>query len=1062
MSIGRWLAGVGFLSLLGAIAGPALAQVPPGNGGASPGLDRVPAGSVHPLARPELDLGRTDPNLPMERIVLALNLRSGAHAELDRLLVEQQDEASPRFHQWLTPEEFGAAFGLADQDLRRVTDWLGAQGFSIDEVATGRGSIEFSGTARLVEAAFHTEMHDYQVDGRPEHANATVPSIPRFLEAAVSGVVSLTSFRAHPLSTTPDINFTNGAHGLGPADYAVIYDLNPLYAAGIKGGGQSIAIVGRTDIKLSDVRSFRSVFGLPAKDPVFVHNGPDPGIVSGDEGEGILDVEWSGAVAPDATINFVISKSTSSTDGTTLSAEYIVDHNLSPVMSMSFGLCESFAGPTLLHLLDGLFAQAAAQGISVFVSSGDAGAAGCDNPHTSTKATHGAAINGLCSSPNDVCVGGSELNDSPASEFWKPSNNPVTLESAVSYIPERTWNESGTAPGGSGLWSSGGGPSAVYSKPVWQVAPGVPADGVRDTPDVALTAAAHDGYATVLEGAEFVVFSGTSAASPSFAGIMALIVEKTGQRQGNPNPRLYKLGSAQYTGAGPAVFHDVTAGNNSVPGQGGFSAGVGYDLTTGLGSVDASALANAWAGGAPGGPCVASSTTLCIDDSPGDERFAITVSFTSPTQSGAGTAIPLKSLGIAQGGLFWFFSGSNPEMLIKVLNACQVNNSFWVFFAAGTNAGLSVQVIDTKTGHSKFYSNPENQAAIPVQDTSAFGCTNGDRRTAGVGGVSARPGEPMEAVVAREVQRFRGESASGGPLRPPWTTGARVAERPFAAATAARPSEIRPSNASTGFFLTGVSASWGPAGIEIKAATVQNQNASGTSGTLRLELWATATAPVFGSTIHFYDLGPAYVLGPLSAGFELTNVDSGLLTPYAPPPNGCYFVTVALEELVGGQYEYVDLATFDAGGVPDPGGSGFDLFGFGVSTASCGAPQRSCVPSGATLCIDDQPGDRRFSVSVAFQTASQSGNGSAVSLSALGVSEGGLFWFFSAPNPEMLVKIIDGCSLNHEFWFFESATTNVGFHINVIDTQTGHSRTYSNTLDTAAPPVQDTAALPCP
>jgi subtilase family serine protease len=363
-----------------------------------------------------------------------------------------------------------------------------------------------------------------------------------------------------------------------------------LYQQSITGGGRSIAIVGRSNINLADIRQFRATFGLPANDPQIVVNGTNPGIVSsGEETEADLDVEWSGAVARSATIKFVVSKSTSTSDGVDLSAQYIVNHNLAPVMSMSFGLCESALGTSGNYFLSGLWQQAAAEGITVFVSAGDSGAAGCDSPSASS-AKYGRAVNGLCSTLYDVCVGGTQFNDaSRPSLYWTALNAPGTQASAVSYIPEVPWNESGA---GIGLWAGGGGASAIYPAPSWQTGKGVPADGKRNVPDVALTSAGHDGYLIVQSGQLYVV-GGTSAAAPSFAGIMALVVQHTTARQGMANPSFYALATRQGAG-GAAVFHDITGGNNSVPGQSGFSATAGYDQATGLGSVDASVLVDHW------------------------------------------------------------------------------------------------------------------------------------------------------------------------------------------------------------------------------------------------------------------------------------------------------------------------------------------------------------------------------------------------------------------------------------------------------------------------------------
>jgi subtilase family serine protease len=568
--------------------------------------DRVTLhGNTHPLARAEFDRGSANAAMPLNRMVLLLSVRPDAKAQLQQLLADQQDPKSPSYHQWLTPQEFGLRFGPTDQDIADASNWLKKSGFSIDEVGSGRMWINFSGDVQKVERAFQTNIRNFEVDGKMHFANATDPSIPRAFTGLVQGVVSLHNFPKHPNSTVNQLpsDFTagNGAHFLAPADFATIYNVNPLYNAvpAIDGTGQTIAIVGRTDINLGDVQFFRSFFGLPANDPIFIHNGADPGnLGGGEETEADLDVEWSGAIAKNATIKFVISQ-TAATDGVDLSAQFIVNNNVANIMSTSFGLCEQSLGAAGNNFWSTLWAQAAAQGITAFVSSGDSGAAGCD-PSGAVTGT-GLGVNGLASTPSNIAVGGTEFNEG-AGNFWSPTNNAVNQSSVLSYIPEIVWNESGAVAGGSNLFSTGGGASVIYPKPAFQAGPGVPADNARDIPDVSLSSAGHDGY-LIIQGhtanvSGLAAVGGTSAASPSFAGLMALVVQKTGTAQGNANPIFYSMGQSQSTG-GPAVYHDTTSGNNSVPGVVGFSAGVGYDEATGWGSVDASTMVNSWPTPAP-------------------------------------------------------------------------------------------------------------------------------------------------------------------------------------------------------------------------------------------------------------------------------------------------------------------------------------------------------------------------------------------------------------------------------------------------------------------------------
>ena len=488
--------------------------------------DRVTLpGNVHPSARIENDRGSADPNMPMKSMVLSLAVRPAAQAALDQLLKDQQDPKSPRFHKWITPQQFGAQFGPTDQDIADASGWLKSHGFRIDNVANGRLSITFSGNVRQVEQAFQTNIRNYVVNGETHFANATDPSIPRALADLVLGVVSLHNFAKHRNSNVhqlpPDFTDGVGSHFLAPADFAKIYDVSPLYAAGIDGTGQTIAIVGRTDINLADVQFFRSFFGLPVNDPQFIHNGADPGIVNIDEQrEASLDVEWSGAIARNATIKFVISQS-GATDGVDLSAGYIVNNNLANIMSTSFGQCERILAANNTFW-GNLWSQAATQGITSFVSSGDNGAAGCDLSNAASGT--GRAVSGLASTPNNIAVGGTQFNEGNGN-FWAAGNNPADQSSVLSYIPEVVWNESGNVPGGSGLLASSGGVSTIYAKPAWQTGTGVPADGFRDLPDVSLSAAGHDGYLIILNhtanASGLAAVGGTSASSPSFASIMA-------------------------------------------------------------------------------------------------------------------------------------------------------------------------------------------------------------------------------------------------------------------------------------------------------------------------------------------------------------------------------------------------------------------------------------------------------------------------------------------------------------------------------------------------------------
>jgi subtilase family serine protease len=391
-----------------------------------------------------------------------------------------------------------------------------------------------------------------------------------------------------PLTAQPDYS-AGATHYLFPADFATIYDLNPLFTAGTNGTGSSIAIAARSNIRLSDVEAFRSMAGLAANDPTVTLASADPGLVAHDQDESTLDAEWSGAAAPAASVNLVVAATTATTDGVDLASAWIVNHAAAPVVSVSYGSCEQEMGAAELAFYNSLWEQAASQGMSVFVASGDAGAAGCSA--ATANAGSATAVNGLCSSPYSTCVGRTEFNEGAnAAHYWSAANS-GGYGSALAYIPEEVWNESASN-GGTGLWASGGGASVVYAQPAWQanVDDAAAANGMRAVPDISLAAADHDGYFAV-ENGSFWIASGTSAAAPSFAGIMALVAEgQHGAPQGNANPRLYAL--ANSTGD---AFHPTPSGDNAVPGVAGFTAnGATYNLATGLGSVDAALLVNNW------------------------------------------------------------------------------------------------------------------------------------------------------------------------------------------------------------------------------------------------------------------------------------------------------------------------------------------------------------------------------------------------------------------------------------------------------------------------------------
>ncbi len=605
-------------------------------------------GNTHPLARAEFDRGIAPLDLPMERMLLVLKRSPQQEAALEQLLAEQQDKTSPNFHKWLSPEQFGQQFGPSDSDIQAITTWLETHGFQVTQVAKGRNVIEFSGAAGQVQAAFHTTIHVYEVNGEQHWANASDPEIPTALTPVVEGVATLHNFLKNPLShskgtfirskTTGEVKPLNPELTLGqtcnpgdlqfpncypvaPYDFATIYNVLPLWnaASSIDGSGQSIGIVGRIDINIADVENFRSFVGLPAKNPNIIVNGPDPGVATtqpelNDEGESDLDVQWAGGVARNATIDFVTSKSTT-TDGVDLSAEYIVDNNLDPILGYSYGLCEAQMGSADLTFHNSLWQQASGQGITVLIATGDTGSSLCENPQTpDAPGKTGLAVNGVAATPYDVAVGGTDFNDfDKQGIYFSSTSNQTTLESANGYIPETTYNDTctnaafiqagyGSNPemicNDSSLadytspFGGGGGVSTVYTtKPTWQTGIGVPADGARDLPDVSMfggdgtiVASAYivcqadsQGASCVstASGVPFALVGGTSASTQVFGAVMAMVDQKAQGRQGLPNKNLYTLAATPpaascnsttqpLTGSN-CIFYDVTAGTISMP-----------------------------------------------------------------------------------------------------------------------------------------------------------------------------------------------------------------------------------------------------------------------------------------------------------------------------------------------------------------------------------------------------------------------------------------------------------------------------------------------------------------
>jgi hypothetical protein len=653
-------------------------------------------GNVRPMPRRARDLGAVDINTPASRVLLLLKRPAEQEAALQQYIAAAHSPGSPSYHRWLTPTQIGSQFGPAESDVQAVIAWLQSQGFAVGRVSAARTTIEFSGTAGQIQSAFATRIHSFQLDGVHHVSNVTNPQIPAALAPVIAGISPLNDFHPRPMHTAPrgrtaipaptsanpqalsvqtrtnqpeltvpKSNGTGNYYFVTPADAATIYNIpnstlnkNHSGSLNLTGAGVTIGIAGDSNVDLSNVANYRALFlpGIASGTPKVVVDGNDPGAVSGDDVEALLDLEVAGGIAPGANINLYTAQDTTFQSGLFLAIQRALDDNQVGILNVSFGGCEAYQGQSGNAEILNFWEQAAAQGISVTVSTGDSGAAGCDNPNNEPSATQGLQVNGIGSTPFNIAVGGTDFNQTPANEsqYWNTSNDTNIWESAKSYIPETPWNDSTSAngklannvpessSGSTNISGAGGGVSGclnatldqnfnvaacadAYAKPSWQS--GFGSGNARQIPDVSLFAASgsHDSAWVICASGvggdnpgdvdctkdsqgsfQFQVVGGTSASSPAFAGVLALLTQQLGGgRLGQVDYTLYPL-SKQF----PAAFHDITTGNISVVcssspasdptacGSNGFLTGydtaTGYDAATGLGTLDVTQLIQNW------------------------------------------------------------------------------------------------------------------------------------------------------------------------------------------------------------------------------------------------------------------------------------------------------------------------------------------------------------------------------------------------------------------------------------------------------------------------------------
>jgi Pro-kumamolisin, activation domain/FG-GAP-like repeat/FG-GAP repeat len=601
------------------------------------------------------DMGRMGQTEVIPSMTLLLKRSTQQQNAFDSYVASLSAPGSATYHKWLTAKQVGQMFGPNDQDVSTVETWLNSKGLAVQAVSPDKMMIRISGSAGAVERAFGTEMHHYVENGKTHFSNATEQKLPTALTPVVAGVASLSDFFPKPQvvdvgavkrnskgqwvpangssSNGPSSNFntalgTDVYYDVAPADFNTIYNVNNAWQNG-RGYGQTVVVLEDSDVQNQDVATFRQTF-MPSNalgvfsqiHPVSAADLPsctDPG-ATGDEVEAALDSEWAGAAAPDANVQLASCADTGADFGAFLAAQNLLTSNAPPpIMSLSYGECELVAAAVGdASEAEYLWQLAASEGVTVFVSTGDSGAAGCDQGQS--QASFGYQVNGLSSTIYNVAVGGTDFNDAKnQSQYWLAGNG-VLGGSAMSYVPEMTWNDSCASsvldttlgytspitacdsyPGDLYMSTAAGsgGPSYMWSQPSWQTGvAGMPQSLTRALPDIALFAAnglyGHallycmsdttvDVYAQPCNylNPNNVIYNsagGTSFAAPAMAGVQALINQVTGTSYGNIGPLLYQLARKEYGingspintcgangSAANCVFHDVTVGDNDVP-----------------------------------------------------------------------------------------------------------------------------------------------------------------------------------------------------------------------------------------------------------------------------------------------------------------------------------------------------------------------------------------------------------------------------------------------------------------------------------------------------------------
>jgi len=658
-------------------------------------------GSRPPRAQVATDAGRMPGDTPLQGATIYFSRSAAQESAIEALIAAQQNPASPQYHQWLTPDQFAAQFGAADADLAKVQTWLQSQGFTGIEVSRNRSVISFSGTTAQIEAAFGTEMHYYKSGSETHFAPSSDLSIPAAFGAAVLTVGNVTDMlrpKSQAQKVKPEFTSSQtGGHFVQPGDVAVIYDINAAYNAGYTGQGQSIAIVGQSAVVVSDITNFQNAAGMTVRNPTLIlmpNTGASTinpfGYYSGDESESDLDLEYSGAIAKGATIYFVYTGNSGNYDVFDAMG-YAVTNRIAPIVSVSYGDCETDLGSTYYAQYNAYLQQAATQGQTVIAAAGDAGSTACYGYTDLTTAQQAALTVGFPADSQYVTgMGGTEYLAADVAvgntTYWSAQSTSDVVTSAKSYIPEMVWNDDLAGSSG-GLSAGTGGVSVFTPRPSWQTGvTGITTGSYRLVPDISLASSPNNaGYlycssdvSSLVTGSctdgfrasnltSLTVAGGTSFAAPIFAGMLAIINQKTGSSgQGVANSTLYTLAANATTYA--SAFHDITTGNNGcasgvayadgetsqgavtygpacpAASAGMYAATGGYDEATGLGSIDLFNLMTAWPNSVP---LTGSTTTISPTTSTPGAGSNDPITFKVASASSSVTATPTGTLSLS-------------------------------------------------------------------------------------------------------------------------------------------------------------------------------------------------------------------------------------------------------------------------------------------------------------------------------------------------------------------------------------------------------------------------------